>query len=483
MSGPGDNPESAHYDRGSFRDPGSRVWRDGDRVLRGLDEGAAADFAKLAGSKFFARALENNEIVGTREAKEAKEAEEGEQAEHAAPDGRPWTTVLEHDPIPVINYAHEWSFSMLQDAALLTLRLVRAAIDEGMTTKDATPYNVQFVGTRPVFIDIASFEPYRDGEPWWGYRQFCQLFLYPLMFTAYKDLPHQPWLRGAVDGITPEQARRVLQGRRSGRKGLLAHVWLHAKADQKFTGGSADTVDELKQAGYKKAIYIATIDRLIKLVAGLEWQRSDSTWAEYSERGHYKSDDLTLKADFVREVTGRRQRSHVWDIGANDGMFSRIAAEHADTVLAIDADDLVVDRLYRTLRDDGTEGILPLAMNFADPSPGIGWRGRERPPLTDRSSPDLILALAVIHHLALTHNIPTAAILDLFRDLRAEVVLEIPTEADPMVKTLMGHKRAGVHGDYTAANIEAQVADRFDVRTRTDLPGGTRILLHLTPKA
>ncbi len=474
MTSPGTSPEPASYDRGSFRDPSSRVWRDGDRILRGLDEGAATDFTRLAGSKFFARALKNNEIVGTREAPD--------RANDRAPDGRPWATVLEHDRIPVISYAHEWSFSMLQDAALLTLRLVRAAIDEGMTTKDATAYNIQFVGARPVFIDIPSFEVYRDGEPWWGYRQVCQLFLYPLMFTAYKDLPHQPWLRGSVDGITPEQARRVLQGRRSGRKGLLAHVWLHAKADQKFTSGSADTVDDLKKSGYKKEIYIATIDRLIKLVAGLEWKRSDSTWADYSGRGHYQSDELTLKADFVREVAGQRQRGDVWDVGANDGMFSRIAADHAGIVLAMDADDLVVDRLYRALRQDRTEAILPLVVNFADPAPGIGWRGRERPPLTDRSSPDLLLALAVIHHLALTHNIPTAAILDLFRDLRTEVVLEIPTEADPKVKTLMRHKRAGVHDDYTGTNIEAQVADRFDVRARSELPGGTRILLHLAPR-
>ncbi|MEZ5245479.1 MAG: hypothetical protein R2707_10310 [Acidimicrobiales bacterium] len=467
---PGRDHPNPTYDAGSFRDPSSRVWRDGDHVRRGLDTTAAADYETVAASRFFRDALADGSIVGTRE------------VEGPSPDGREWSTVLEHDRIPVVTYPHEWSFSMLQDAALLTLRLVRAAIDDDITTKDATSYNVQFVGARPVFIDVPSFEPYRTGEAWWGYRQFCQMFLFPLMFTAYKDLPHQPWMRGAVDGITPEQARRVLEGRRAGHKGFLTHVWLHAKADARFTDGSADTVTEMKKAGYKKELYVATIDRLIALVEGLVWDRSESTWGDYSQRGHYQSKELLLKADFVRSVAALTPRDQVWDIGANDGMFSRIAAEHATTVLAMDADDLVVDRLYRELRADGTTGIVPMYMNFADPSPGIGWNGTERPALPARSQPDLVLALAVIHHLALTHNVPTSAILDNFAALGGEVVLEIPTENDPMVKTLMRHKRAGTHDAYTLAAIEGQVDDRFTVIDRQELPGGTRVLFHLRPR-
>lgn len=467
---PGNGPES-RYDSGSFRDPNSRVWRDGSRVLRGLNEAAAADFAALTVTNFYRGACKAGDLVSSN------------PVEAVAPDGSEWALVLEHAPIEVITYAHEWSFSMLQDAASLTLKLVRAAIDEDMTSKDATPYNVQFVGAKPTFIDIASFEPYRTGEPWWGYRQFCQMFLYPLMFTAYKDLPHQPWLRGAVDGISPEQARRVLQGRRHGSKGLIPHVWLHAKADRRFKGGSAGTVNDLKRAGYNKKIYVALVDRLRKLVDGLSWNRSDSAWVDYSQRGHYASNDLLSKADFVRGVVAQRHRSQVWDIGANDGMFSRIAVEHADVVLAMDADALVVDRLYQTLRDDGPDRIIPLVVNFADPTPGIGWRTTERPPLTERSKPELVLALAVIHHLALTHNVPTAAVLDFFFELNAEVVLEVPKESDQMVKELKSHKRAGTHDGYTLGAIETQINQRFDVREREQLPGGTRLLFHLSPKA
>lgn len=172
MSSSGE-PSPALYDSGSFRDPTSRVWRDGDRILRGLDETAAADWNAAREAAFFAVAIERGDIVATSE------------VNGASPDGRAWTTVLEHERIPIVSYAHEWSFTMLQDAALLTLRLVRAAIDDDITSKDASAYNVQFVGAKPVFIDVPSFEPHRAGEAWWGYRQFCQLFLFPLMFTGF----------------------------------------------------------------------------------------------------------------------------------------------------------------------------------------------------------------------------------------------------------------------------------------------------------
>lgn len=439
-------------------------------MLRGLDAAAAASFSLLSATRFFEEACEAGDVVAT------------EVVQAAAPDGSDWALVLEHGAVPVVTYPHEWSFSMLQDAARLTLKLVRAAIEEGITTKDATPYNIQFLGPRPTFIDIGSFEPYRVGEPWWGYRQFCQMFLYPLMFTSYKDLPHQPWMRGAIDGITPQQAHRVLQGRRRGSRGLVTHVWLHAKADGRFTGGSAATVDGLRRAGYDARICIGLIERLHKLVDGLRWSARGSAWDGYSERKHYTPSEIAAKSRFVQRVVGRRRRSQVWDVGANDGMFSEIAAGNADVVLAMDADGQVVDRLYRRLRGDGVANVVPLVMNFADPTPGIGWRGMERPTMGERSSPDLVLALAVLHHLALTHNVPTEAILDLLADLGAEVVLEVPTESDPMVARLKGNKRSGIHDAYTLATIETQARARFEVRQREELEGGTRILFHLAPR-
>lgn len=457
-------------DPGSFRDPSSRVWLTDDSVFRGLEAGATDEYRALAETRFFEAAIQAGDFIGT-----------GVSDESPAALGS-YELVLEHERVPLVTYPYEWPFSMLREAALLQLRLLREALEVDFTSKDASAYNVQFIGSRPVFIDVPSFERYREGEPWWGYRQFCQLFLFPLLLTAYKDLPHQPWLRGAVDGIPPEQARRVLEGRRHGHKGFLTHVWFQARAESRFADSERDTVSDLKQSGYKRELFVATVDKLTSLIEGLEWQRADSEWAGYGDRTHYEEQALSRKRDLVSRVAGRTHRRQAMDIGANDGMFSRLVADHADHVLAVDADELVVDRLYRDLREAGEERILPLVMNLADPSPGIGWRGIERPSFLDRVDPDLVLALAVIHHLVLTHNVPIASVLDLFHDLDSEMVLEIPTEQDPMVRRLVARKTAGVHDDYTIEIIEAGIRERFDVRERCELPGGTRVAFHLAPK-
>jgi hypothetical protein len=152
-------------------------------------------------------------------------------------------------------------------------------------------------------------------------------------------------------------------------------------------------------------------------------------------------------------------------------------------VVAVDADPLVVDTLYRSLRDEGNTQILPLTMNLANPSPGTGWRGVERQPFLGRGRPDLVLALAVIHHLAISANIPLGEFLTMVADLGGESVVEFPTPDDPMVQKLLRNKREGVHDDYTVEVFEREVEARFEVRRREVLPSQTRILYHLAPRS
>lgn len=461
-------------DPGSFRDPTSRVYLDGDRVIRGLSDDAAAELRRITAMPWYERAVEGGAIIGSAWLDRQPSIE-----------GASWSAYVEHERIPFISYPYEWSFEMLRDAAKLQIELLRVGIDEGVMSKDASPYNVQFVGARPVFIDVGSFELQREGEPWYGYRQFCQLFLYPLMFQAYKDLSYHPWLRGAIDGITPGEARRVLSGRKRGRRGVLTHVELHARAQDRFADTDQDVKRDLKQAGFQQALIKANLDKLAALLDRLEWRRSGSEWSSYSERSHYAAPELEHKAAFVRDVVSAAagRRSLVWDVGCNDGYFSRIAAEHADCVVALDADHLVVDQLYRSLRREGERRILPLFMNLADPSPGIGWRGRERLPFHERGTPDLVLALAVVHHLSITNNVPLPDLVDFFADVTAELVVEFPTPDDPMVQRLLRNKREGIHGDYALEPFEASLARRFDVRRRDELEGGTRVLYHVVRRS
>ena len=453
----------------------SRVFVSDDAVIRSLSGDALADYEAAAASTFFAKALADGRIVGT------ERVPADEVAALVGDDGR-WEAALRHDRIPFLSYPYEWTFEMLRDAALLQLQLTRQALDEDVITKDATSYNVQFVGARPTFIDVGSFEKLRAGEPWYGYRQFCELFLYPLMFQAYKDLPFQPWLRGSIDGITPTEARSVMGFRDRFRKGVFTNVYLQAAFENRYSDTDSDVKKDLGKAGFKKELIAANLDKLTKLVSGLKWKRSESTWSGYSERGHYTDADLDGKTAFVDKVVGRTHRSIVWDLGANDGHFSRLAAKNSDYVVAVDADPLVVDTLYRALREEGNTTILPLTMDLSSQSPGLGWRGKERKAFTDRVKPDVVLCLAVIHHLAITNNVPLPEFVAFLADVGSEAVLEFPTPDDQMVKRLLKNKREGTHDDYTATVLERALADHFDIVEQTTLPSGTRILYHLTPR-
>ena len=304
--------------------------------------------------------------------------------------------VLRHERIPFVSYPYEWTFGMLRDAALLQLDLELEALEQGLSLKDATPYNVQFRGSEPVFIDVGSFEALREGEPWAGYRQFCMLYLYPLLLQAYKEIPFQPWLRGSIDGIAPREAAHLFSLRDRFRKGVFTHVALHARLERRYEEREGGEVKEdLKKANFKTSYVKANVQRMRKLVAGLSWKAGDTAWTGYREQNTYTDEDAERKQAFVREAAGAVNPGLVWDMGCNDGAYSRIAAESASYVVAFDYDHATVEALYRSLRSGEDRKILPLVANLADPSPGLGWRGLERRPLEQRGKPDLILALAL----------------------------------------------------------------------------------------
>jgi SAM-dependent methyltransferase len=431
-----------------------------------LSERGLAEWRTFSSSPLFAELVDEGKLIGTRESDITVGAElHGDVA-----------GVLEHDVVPFVSYPYEWTFGMLRDAALLQLELVRRAIDSGLMLKDATPYNVQFRGARPVFVDVGSFEPLREGEPWAGYRQFCMLFLYPLLLQAWKDVPFQPWLRGSIDGITPQECRNVLSLRDLVRRGALTDVVLHSRLERRYADTTSDVKGELKRAGFRKELIVANVGRLERLVSRLRSRASSSTWSSYGETTTYSEEDAERKRQFVARAVSAESPRLVWDVGANDGRHSKIAAETADYVVAMDADTLVVDRLYRELSENGPKTILPLLENVVDPSPGLGWRGLERRPLADRGRPDLTLCLALVHHVSIGGNVPIASFLDWLHALGGSTVVEFPTPEDPMAHRLLSRKREHDHPDYRRDWFEQCLHERFDVAESLELGGGTRIL-------
>ena len=463
----------ARFDAGSFRDPDTRVFHHDGAVFRCLTARAFADWQRLAATDFHARFMADRRVIPTRLVTDR---------ESLPPLPSRWAAVLEHERLAAVSYPYEWSFGMLKDAALLQLDVTRAALDEEMTLKDATAFNVQWIGARPTFIDIGSFTGYAAGEPWAGYRQFCETFLYPLLLQAYRNVPFHPWLRGSLEGIPAEQCLSLLSGRQLLRRGVLTHVYLQAKAQARYEDGAGDVRKELRAAGFGAELIKHNIDRLRRTVEKLRWNPPRSTWSEYQREHSYDDADLQRKTDFVERILTRRRWPLVWDIGCNTGRYSRLAAEHADYVLALDADHLVVEQLYQGLKAGGPANVLPLVADLADPSPGLGWRHRERLPLGDRSKPALILCLALMHHLVIGRNIPLDDFVAWLAHFGAEVILEFVGRDDPMVERLLRNRR-DQEFEYSDAALGDALERHFGAVTHETLTSGTRTLYHCRPNA
>ncbi len=446
-------------DRGSFRDPGNRVFDAPDAVYRALSAEAAAEWRAVAATPL----ARDPRLAATEEVE-------------PAPEG--WAAMLRHERVPFVSYPYEWPFSLLKRAALLQLDLLVDALGEGLILKDATPYNVQWDGARPVFIDVGSFERYRDGTAWEGYRQFCQLHLYPLFLAAWKDTPFQPWLRGRLDGIEPAQMRNLLSFRDRFRRGATTHVFLHARLERRYAHRAKEVKSELAKAGFRKELVVANARKLRRLVEGLDWTGSSAAWGDYAQTCTYDDADAARKAEFVRAAVASVAPRLVWDLGCNDGAYSKLAAELGAYVVATDADHHVVDRIAREER----ERILPLVVDLADPSPSLGWRGAERKSLPERGKPDLSLALALVHHLAITRNIPLAELVDWLAGLEGALVIEFVDREDEMTQRLLAAKRDGLHADYDRATFERLFRARFEIDRSEELAGGRRILYLARPR-
>jgi len=460
---------TGQLEKGSFRDRDSRVFYRPDGVYRCLSDRGLQEWERLSQTKFFSSAEERGAIVST----ERVDLDEFLDPTIAGE----WAAVLRHERIPFVSYPYEWSFGMLRDAALLQLELLAAALKEDMILKDATPYNVQWKGGRATFIDVPSFVVLQPGGVWVGYRQFCELFLYPLFLQAYKNVPFHAWLRGSIDGITPEQCRGLMSKRDVLRPGVFPHVVLQAMFQSGYSTTKKDVQKEMRAAGFQKELIEINVRKLTKLVRGLKWKAARSEWSDYAGDNTYDEANRKRKEAFVHSAAEDGTRRLVWDLGCNTGDYSRIAAESADYVVSMDGDHLAIERLYQALSSEGNESILPLVMNLADASPNLGWRGAERKALPQRGKPDLVLCLALIHHIVISANIPLREFVDWIASLEADLVIEFVNKQDPMVETLLRNKE-DKYTDYDAAVLEESLAKSFDVQRTETLEGQTRTLYY-----
>jgi len=448
-------------DPGSFRDPASRVVLDGEKVLRLLDERGLQGWRALAGTDFFKSAVSEGRLI--------------DAVEVDPPSGS--AGALEHPRLPLVSYPYEWTFSMLKDAALLQLDLLEGALHAGLTIKDSTPYNIQFVDGRPLFIDIGSFEAYRQGEPWIGYRQFTRQFLFPLMLRAWVGVPFQPWLRGDLDGLTPAQMSKLLGGKKRFNSGALLHVRLQARMEARMSDRAVR--EDLKTAGFTPELILANVKKLRSLVTSLEWEHSLDGWSDYGSCSHV-SRDRDAKSEFLQSTIERVSPRRVLDLGANDGHFSLIAAGAGARAIAVDSDEAVLDDLYR--RSKG-QSLSVVVTDLGNPSPAQGWAGVERSGIIERARPDLVIAYGLIHHLIYGASIPPLEVLRWLHSFGTPVVVEFVSPADEMVAKLVGNKLPHeLHGGREESEFRVLIGEMFEVAREQSLGAGTRVLFDLVPR-
>lgn len=457
---------------GSFRDRRARVYQIDGQIYRYLDEVASKNWRSFQKSALYRDLEKNGDIVATSEAK---------------PDEYPqsiisnrWEMALKHEKIEFISYPYEWSFHQLKDAALFHLDILQRALKEGMIIKDSSAYNIQWRGVKPVFIDVASFENLPSGEPWVGYKQFCEMFLNPLMLAAYKKTSFQPWMRGRLNGIETVELSSLMSLRDFLRRGVFFHVYLHAKLQESMKTSDISK-SSIKKTGFGKKLIHNNAESLKNIIRKLDVSDATSHWVGYTETHSYKEDDYSAKKEFIENVCAKRGGKLVWDLGCNTGDFSLIAAKTGSYVVAMDADENAVSALYERCKKEGVANVLPLNINLVDPSPSQGWRNEERLGLEKRGKPYLVLALALIHHVVITNNVPLPDFVAWLAALGGAVALEFVSKEDEMVKTLLKNKE-DIYDDYSEENLEYNLKKYFEVAEKISLKGGLRTLYFAKPK-
>ena len=390
--------------------------------------------------------------------------------------------VLRPERIPFISYPYEWCFGQLRDAALTTLAIQRRALGFGMTLRDATAYNIQFRGGKPSLIDSLSFERRVEDEPWSAYRQFCQHFLAPLALMSYRDLRAGQLSRIHLDGVPLDLAAKLLPRRAYLRLPLLLHVLLHARSQARYERAAMPTkaaaAEGIRQRGRRFSVraFQGLLDSLERGVSHLRLPGSRSAWSGYyGETESYSADALAHKKALVSEFLSQAHPATVWDLGANTGLFSRIAAASGAPTIAFDLDPTAVEMNYRSVVEEGETRVLPLVMDLTNPSPSIGWENSERRSLLERGPADMALALAIVHHLAIGNNVPLDKVAGFFGRAGRWLAVEFVPKSDPRARTLLA-SRKDVFVGYHQQGFEQAFESCFVILRREPIRSSQRIL-------
>ena len=444
----------------SFRDPSGFLFTDSGILYRQINRAYSNDYARLMDSGLYDKLVKAGLLIPHVESDQLP-------AESDAA-----FKVIQPERVPFISYPYEWSFSQLKDAALATLSIQKRAMKLDMSLKDASAYNIQFVRGKATLIDTLSFEIYKEGEPWVAYKQFCQHFLAPLVLMAYCDVRLSQLLRVYIDGVPLDLASGLLPAKTKFNFGLLTHIHIHAGAQKKY---SDKVLVAPRKGAMSRQALIGLIESLENTVKKLTWKPAGTEWGDYYENTNYTDSAFEHKKQLVKEWSAEKKPALVWDLGGNTGVFSREAAASGAFTASFDIDPAAVEQNYRTVKTKKEQNILPLILDLTNPSPALGWDNRERDSFGARGPVDMALALAVIHHLAISNNVPLPQLARFFAAHCKWLVIEFVPKSDSQVQKLLT-SREDIFPTYTREGFEAAFVTCFVIHKSESVRDSERTL-------
>ncbi|CAM4412716.1 MAG: hypothetical protein LEGION0403_FIIPPAGN_00935 [Legionella sp.] len=413
--------------RSSFRDPCGQVYTLNGEIYRQITAAGYTDYQHLMTSGLYKDLQSKGYLIPHQEV--ALEFAFNQQAQ----------MVLKPEEIGFISYCYEWSFSQFKDAALLTLEIAKRAIEYGMILKDASAYNIQFHHGKPIFIDTSSFALYKEGEPWVAYNQFCRHFLAPLLLMAKVDIRMGKLTQQYIDGIPLDLASKLLPFKSKFSFSIFAHIHAHAKVQQKYS--NAANVKATRSQKISKINLLGLIDNLSSLIKKITWSPIKTEWGDYYNQTNYSDAATKHKAETVKELFLLSGARSAWDLGGNNGYYSRVIADAGANVICFDIDPMAVETNYQKIKKDKDQSILPLLQDLTNPSSSLGWQQTERDGLLERGGKvNLIMALALIHHLAISNNVPLEHIAEYFSGLGDYLLIEFVPKEDSQVQRLLASR-------------------------------------------
>lgn len=430
-----------NQNKSSFRDPFGTVFEIDGRIFRGIKNPKVSLTYQFLESSFY-RKNAGNKIVHTKVISIAEVVKAG--ISHDIANNFPlW---LEHQRIEFISYYYEWSFEFLRKAAIFYLDLYIEALSNNFQIKDSSAYNIQFIGSTPIFIDTLSFEQYVDGNNWIGYKQFCEQFLAPLALSSYQSLDFNSWVRGSPDGLSIVDISKLLPLKSFLSLTLIGNIHIQAMAMSKISSTTSNKY--LKEKKIPKKNLIELLCSLKSFIKQLKASK-ESYWNNYAEKNSYSEEGTKDKEEIVRHFVTSFNLKTILDMGCNTGRFSEIALKAgANKSIGLDIDGGAINSASKRVLP--TEKLFtPLFFDFTNPSPAMGWRLKERASLEHRLPEiDGIICLALIHHLVIGKNIPIEDFVAWITRLSPKGLIEFVPKEDRMVMGLLA-RREDVFPDYS----------------------------------